>query len=132
MASHVSGIAITIKAFLPTGKTIDEQFETLSLMKEAHKTGDYSAVLKVAIIDKISSEQKTRRMEDATVSITESSGDIMKDLDAEGPADTSGLKAELDKVKPAGDVDEADEPADINSEDVPQFLRRGKKSQAAE
>ena len=64
MASHVQGIAITIKAFLPTGKTIDEQFETLSLMKKAHETGDYSEVLKRANVDEIKAEQKTRRIED--------------------------------------------------------------------
>lgn len=64
MASHVSGIAITIRAFLPTGKTVDEQFNALSLVKTAHETGDYSEVLKAAKIDDVKAEQKTRRMED--------------------------------------------------------------------
>lgn len=64
MASHVSGIAIVIKAFLPTGKTVDQQFNALSLVKSAHETGDYSAVLKAAKIDEVKAEQKTRRMEE--------------------------------------------------------------------
>mgnify|MGYP003440162384 FL=1 len=64
MASHVPGIAIVIKAFLPTGKTLDEQFDALSLVKDAHATGDYSKVLAAANIDEVKAEQKTRRMEE--------------------------------------------------------------------
>ena len=40
MAINQSGIAITIKAFLPTGKTLDEQFAALLVVKTAHETGD--------------------------------------------------------------------------------------------
>jgi hypothetical protein len=64
MASNVSGIAITIRAFLPTGKTLDEQFEALSLVKAAHASGDYSALLEAAKIDEVKTEQKVRRVED--------------------------------------------------------------------
>lgn len=64
MASHVPGIAIVIRAFLPTGRTVDEQFAALSLVKEAHETGDYSKVLAAAKIDDVKAEQKTRRMDD--------------------------------------------------------------------
>ncbi len=60
-----TGIAIVIKAFLPTGKTLDEQFEALSKVKNAHETGDYSALLKAAKIDEVKTEQKTRRIDDA-------------------------------------------------------------------
>lgn len=62
--ANQTGIAITIHAFLPTGRSIEEQFEALSLVKTAHETGDYSAVLKAAAIEKVRSEQKTRRVED--------------------------------------------------------------------
>lgn len=61
--SNVTGIAIVVKAFLPTGKTLDEQFEALSLVKDAHASGDYSKLLAAASIDEIKTEQKTRRME---------------------------------------------------------------------
>lgn len=63
MATNQTGIAIVIKAFLPTGKTIDETFEALSLVKDAHASGDYTKVLAAAQIDEIKAEQKTRRVE---------------------------------------------------------------------
>lgn len=56
-----NGIAITIRAFLHTGKTLDEQFAALTMMKEAHASGDYSKVLAVAQIDEIKAEPKNRR-----------------------------------------------------------------------
>lgn len=63
--SNVTGIAIVVKAFLPTGKTLDEQFAALSIVKEAHETGDYAALLAAAKIDEVKTEQKTRRVENA-------------------------------------------------------------------
>lgn len=59
-----TGIAIGIKAFLPMTKNLDDQLATLSLVKEAHETGDYSALLKAADIEEVKTEQKTRRVED--------------------------------------------------------------------
>jgi hypothetical protein len=56
-----NGIAITIRAFLHTGKTLDEQFAALTMMKDAHASGDYSKVLAAAQIDEIKAEPKTRR-----------------------------------------------------------------------
>lgn len=64
MASHQTGIAIHIKAFLPTGKSLDEQFAALSLVKEAHASGDYAALLAAATVDAVKTEPKTRRVED--------------------------------------------------------------------
>lgn len=63
MATNQPGIMIIIKAFLPTGKTIDETYGALSMVKDAHATGDYSKVLAAAMIDEIKAEQKTRRIE---------------------------------------------------------------------
>lgn len=65
--ANVSGIAIVIKAFLPTGKTLDEQFAALSIVKDAHASGDYSPLLAAAQIDEVKTEQKVRRVEDAPV-----------------------------------------------------------------
>ena len=107
MASHVSGIAITIKAFLPTGKTLDEQFTALSLVKDAHASGDYSAVLKAAKIDEVKAEQKTRRVEDqpqAEPETVEASGSIDNDPDY---------------TEPAGDID--------STEEVPEFIKAGRR-----
>lgn len=63
MAINQPGVAITIKAFLPTGKTLDEQFEALSIVKTAHETSDYSALLQAAHDVEVKTESKTRRIE---------------------------------------------------------------------
>jgi len=62
--SNITGIAIVIKAFLPTGKTLDEQFNALSIVKTAHETGDYAPLLAASQIDEIKTEQKTRRVDE--------------------------------------------------------------------
>lgn len=64
MAINQSGIAIVVKAFLPTGKTLDEQFAALSIVKAAHETGDYSALLKAAQDVEVKTEAKNRRVEE--------------------------------------------------------------------
>lgn len=104
--ANVTGIAITIKAFLPTGKTIDEQFAALSLVKQAHETGDYSSVLAAANIDEVKSEQKTRRMDDEP-------------------------QAEQSEAEQASTADPLDQPAPADDEDVPDFLKKEKKDKAA-
>lgn len=130
MASHVSGIAIVIKAFLPTGKTLDEQFTALSIVKDAHATGDYAALLQAAKIDEVKTEQKTRRMEDEPVAVTESSGDVMADLDAK-TEDASGLNAEFNKLDQAAETEQTEATAGDQDDPTPAFLKKGKKSAAA-
>lgn len=63
MAQNQTGIAIVIKAFLPTGKTLDETFAALSIVKQAHETGDYAPLLAAAKVEEVKTEQKTRRIE---------------------------------------------------------------------
>ena len=149
--ANQSGIAITIKAFLPTGKTLDEQFAALSIVKDAHESGDYTALLKAAGVDEVKTEQKTRRIEDVVPAPTgepqltgsganersheegdaplASSGTEGQSISTNSPqnADESGIKAEFDKVEPAGEidpvVDEADEP-------VPEFIKKGRSKAA--
>ena len=65
MAKNETGIAITIKAWLPTGKGLDEQFAALSLVKQAHSTGDYAPLLAAAKIEAVGTDSKTRRVEDS-------------------------------------------------------------------
>lgn len=65
MATNQNIIAITIRAALPTGKTLDEQFAALSIVKTAHETGDYAPLLKAAQDVQIKTEAKTRRVEEA-------------------------------------------------------------------
>jgi hypothetical protein len=84
--ANQKGIAIVIKAFLPTGTTLDEQFNALSIVKTAHETGDYAPVLAAAQIDEVKAEQKTRRVDDEQPSGDESQGDG-KDQDTK-PDDT--------------------------------------------
>lgn len=63
--ANQTGISIIIKAFLPTGKTIDEQFSALSMVKDAHEKGDYASLLAASTIEEVKTEQKTRRIEEA-------------------------------------------------------------------
>jgi hypothetical protein len=64
--ANQTGILISINAWLPTGKGLDEQFTALSLVKAAHESGDYAPLLAAATIEAVKTESKTRRMEAAT------------------------------------------------------------------
>ncbi|OJF91186.1 hypothetical protein AX761_22730 [Rhizobium sp. 58] len=132
-----TGIAITIKAFLPTGKTLDEQFAALSIVKAAHESGDYTALLKAAGVDEVKTEQKTRRVEEPTaVRLTDEIARHLEVIDDEtgeviqqsiaSQEDDSGLKAEFDKVEPAGEIDPVENP-DV---EVPEFIKKGRSKAA--
>lgn len=64
MAINQHGIAISIRAFLPMGKSLDAQLDALNLVKTAHETGDYAALLKAAQDVEVKTESKTRRVDD--------------------------------------------------------------------
>lgn len=104
MAYNQTGVAIVIKAFLPIGKTLDEQLEALTLVKTSHETGDYAALLAAAGIDEVKTEQKTRRVEDEPAQAE-------KEPEPEQPATMS--------------ADPLDAPAPTDDEDVPDFLKEG-------
>lgn len=118
--ANQTGIAIVIKAFLPTSKSLDEQFAALSIVKTAHETSDYSALLKAASIEEVKTEQKTRRIEDQPQTQT-------------APTTTAETTQASDKQEP-GDTP-ADDPqasaAHDPEADVPAFLKKDKKSKAA-
>lgn len=118
MASHVQGIAITIKAFLPTGKTLDEQFAALSIVKDAHASGDYSKVLAAAKIDEVKAEQKTRRVEDTAPLISSDGTQVSHGTETDQSSDTSGDQTEQLSDAPY------DEPTD---ESVPEFIKASRK-----
>lgn len=80
MATNQTGIAIVIKAWLPAGKTLDEQFEALSIVKTAHETGDYSALLAASSVEEVKTEQKTRRMADP---VAEAAPEPVAEVEAE-------------------------------------------------
>ena len=65
MATNQPGIAITIKAWLPVEGPLEAQIEALTMVKQAHETGDYAPLLAAATIDEVKSEQRTRRVEKA-------------------------------------------------------------------
>jgi hypothetical protein len=67
MATNQPGVAIVIKAWLPVEGDLEAQIAALSLVKQAHETGDYSALLASAKVDEVKTEQKTRRIETAPV-----------------------------------------------------------------
>ena len=115
MAKNQTGIAITIKAFLPTGSTIDEQYNALTIVKDAHASGDYTALLKAAKVEEVKTEQKTRRVEDEPATTATSEPELVEQIDALKPddEDTSADQPELIDASPA---DEA----------VPGFLKKGR------
>lgn len=63
MATNQTGIAIVIKAWLPIGRSLDEQLASLQLVKDAHETGNYANLLATAEVQEVKTEQKTRRVE---------------------------------------------------------------------
>lgn len=66
MARNQSGLAINIKAFLVlTPNDLNQNLAALTLAKEAHETGDYTALLAAASVDEVQVAQKSRRVEDA-------------------------------------------------------------------
>lgn len=120
MAKNQTGIAIVIKAFLPTGSTIDEQFAALSLVKDAHASSDYTVLLKAAKVDEVKTEQKTRRVDDEPATTAENS---------------TGT-AETEKTEDGGERTEDEQPNLIadgpNDAEVPAFLKKGKGKQSSE
>lgn len=114
MANQV-GISIVIKAFLQTGKSLDEQFNALSAVKTAHETGDYSALLKLATVEEVKTESKTRRVEDQPQTAQEPA--------ASGTTETAEAEPET--------TSEPETVAAVDDADVPEFLKKDKKQKAA-
>lgn len=122
MAINQTGIAIVIKAWLPTGKSLDEQFEALSLVKDAHATGDYSKVLAASKIDEVKAEQKTRRVEeDPEPEAKETTAEPAQEPQQEQAAEPAGTVGGTQMVG-------SDEP---DGGDVPEFLKKKGKAKAA-
>ncbi len=118
MAHNQTGIFIGIKAFLPIGRELNEQLAALTMVKDAHESGDYSALLAAATVDDVKTQQITRRVEDTQkVPPAEDTAETSKPA-LSGPAET----------KPA------ETPAD--DADVPEFLKQAeskkKKTEKAE
>lgn len=60
--ANQNGIAITIKGFLPTGKTLEEQFAAMSLVRGAQDDDNAMAELISSLTDlKFDAQIKTRR-----------------------------------------------------------------------
>lgn len=95
MAKTKQIIDLGIKAHIPIAGGIDEQAEVLNMLKDAHKTGDYSAVLARATIDGVKAETKRRR------------------FDAAEPA-----------AKPEPQAETQTEPSGEDDVEIPEFLKR--------
>ena len=60
--ANQNGIAITIKGFLPTGKTLDEQFDAMSIVRDAQEDVQALPALMYGLIDfSFDAQIKTRR-----------------------------------------------------------------------
>lgn len=69
MAHNQPGIAITIKAWLPSGKDLDAAHKALSIVKEAHETGNYATLLAAAQVEDVKTTMTQRRVEEAPVAV---------------------------------------------------------------
>lgn len=117
MAVNQTGIAIVIKAFLPIGKDLDEQLAALTLVKTAHETSDYSALLAAAHVDDVKTEQKTRRVDEPVPqTASEAADQAAAEINEDRPlAQTAITKAEPEQTAMPVDDDE-----------VPAFLKKAK------
>ena len=134
--ANLQVINIVIKAYLPTGKTLDEQFEALSKVKEAHKTGDYSELLKVATIEEVKTEQKTRRFEDAPHTQEQGAQDERQDVshtddpdfaEIDGQEETQAEEVPAD-LPLASDDDWSQPLTEEEKQEVETTSRRGRKA----
>ena len=55
-----NGFEISIKAFIPAGKTTEEQFAVLSAIKDAKTSGKFDAVMAGAVDVEVKTEGKNR------------------------------------------------------------------------
>lgn len=133
--ANQTGIAIVIKAFLPTGKTLDEQFNALTIVKNAHETGDYSALLKAASVEDVKTEQKTRRVEDAAPAPATPTIETQAEAAAEGDNVNTAENGEDQPVQTEAPKDWAEQPAGdqpaMALNDTPQESGRRGRSRAA-
>lgn len=119
MAKNQTGIAIVIKAFLPTGSTIDEQFTALSIVKDAHASGDYTALLKAAKVEEVKTEQKTRRVEEEPATTADNTTATVELGITPQNGDQVVITTEGDNVT-----------ATVNGDEVPAFIKKGKEKAA--
>ena len=107
MAINQNGIAISLKAFVPMGKTIDEQLEVLMLVKQCHETGNYAPLLERAIVDAVKAEQKTRRVEDP---VEQAQGEATEATAADVSAEQSPDFAEVEVISDAAPATDTADP----------------------
>lgn len=117
MATNQTGIAIVIKAWLPIGRSLDEQLASLQLVKDAHETGNYANLLATAEVQEVKTEQKTRRVE--TPVEPEAPGPLLQKMEepAAEPVDNDAPQvAAFASSRPA--ISTGDERVDPDFEDV--------------
>ncbi|WP_026793170.1 hypothetical protein [Pleomorphomonas oryzae] len=139
MAKHVQIIALAIKGYIIVDRDMGKQLEALTALRDAHTSGDYSKVIAMATIDAVKAEQKSRRFDDApAIEPGENShGSQTEDADALEMHDPS--KGEPGYPEPSEEIiydaaNASDGPQDAgpnDDEDVPAFLKGGKKPKSA-
>lgn len=107
--ANQTGIAIVVKAFLPTGKTMDEQFNALSIVKTAHETGDYAPLLAAASVEEVKAEQKTRRIDDPVEPSPEPQAEQQTEPETTAAADAEPEQAAFDTGNGGGDREPAEQ-----------------------
>lgn len=120
MARNQSGLSISIKAFLVLKPNdLNQNLSALTLAKEAHETGDYTALLAAASVDEVKVEQKSRRVDDEPVAPVAEPAPLLDAMQGETAPEA------FEEVKPATE----DEPTMTQAEFT---SRRGRQVEAAE
>lgn len=121
MARNQSGLYVSIKAFLVLKPNdLNQNLAALTLAKEAHENGDYTALLAAATVDEVKVEQKSRRVEDEPASAPEPAP-LLDAMTAGEPAPET-----------RGDEAQAETSHDTEAPDVSFASRRGQKAEAVE
>lgn len=110
MARTQAGLVISIKAFIPLTRDLNQNLEALTLAKVAHETGDYSALIAAAQVDEVKVEQRSRRVEDAPVA-PEPAGPLLAAMEEEAPEaepEFRSSRAGISTGEDRGDEEEAD------------------------
>lgn len=114
MAKTLSGISLIIRAFVPTGLTMQEQIATLTAIDLAVKTRKFSGVIDKAIIEDVKYTAGRKRFEDTggVIDGDQTQGDIEEAINASQPTVE-------DLTPPAEDPGEPEEPT-VDADMVPQ------------
>lgn len=134
MPKTLSGISLVIRAFVPTGLTMQEQISTLTAIDLAVKTRKFSGVIDKAIIEDVKYTAGRKRFEDTggVIAGDQTQIDVEEAIAAQQPtvADlTPPAEEEVTNDQPT-DADMVPQEDDQDDGDVPQWMQEAAAAEA--